>query len=244
MRSNPDLRVRTYTQAPRTSPREPALPRPGWQEVFIGLTSLAIVGFVGGAALAQSGLSPVVLGLTFTALSGVAGMLGFLAAFAFRLRSWTAFGIRATTWRWLIIGTGLGVVAFVAKGFAVMLYTSATGDQQSPQSVFLAGASGGFWTMVTATFLLGVVTPIGEEFLFRGVLTTVLLRYGALVGVLGGALVFALFHGISTVFPAALVAGLFAGEVFRRSGSIWPGVMVHVVFNLPTIPMMVMASTR
>lgn len=79
--------------------------------------------------------------------------------------------------------------------------------------------------------------------MFRGFLTTVLLRYGALIGVGGGALVFALFHGINIVFPAGLVAGLVAGELFRRNGSIWPGVMAHVMFNLPTISVMVLAST-
>lgn len=222
--------------------RDVALLRPGWPEVSIGLLGLVIVGFIGGAALARSGLNPIISGLIFTALSGVAGMLGFFAAFAVRLRSWRAFGIRATTRRWLVIGASMGVVAFVVKGFAVLLYIWLTGDEQTPQNVFVAGAKGGVWTMVAATFFLGVVTPIGEEFLFRGVLATVLLRYGALIGVFGGALIFALFHGINIVFPAALVAGLIAGEVFRRSGSIWPGVMVHMMFNLPTIPVMVLAS--
>jgi membrane protease YdiL (CAAX protease family) len=60
---------------------------------------------------------------------------------------------------------------------------------------------------------LSVVTPIGEGFLFRGVATTVPLRYGAVAGV-----------------------------VFRWSGSIWPAVTVHVVVNLPTIPVMVLAG--
>ena len=38
----------------------------------------------------------------------------------------------------------------------------------------------------------------------------------------GSALIFAVFHGINPVFAAALVAGLVTGEIFRRSGSIWP----------------------
>ncbi|MEG3881955.1 CPBP family intramembrane metalloprotease [Microcoleus sp. herbarium7] len=37
------------------------------------------------------------------------------------------------------------------------------------------------------------------------------------------------------VFPAAVVVGLATAEIFRRSGSIWTAVIVHVVFNLPTI---------
>lgn len=64
--------------------------------------------------------------------------------------------------------------------------------------------------------------PPGEELLFLGVVTNVLLRYGAFVGVAGGALLCAVFQGIKVVFPAALVAGIAAGEVFRRSGSIGP----------------------
>ena len=58
----------------------------------------------------------------------------------------------------------------------------------------------------------------------------------------GSAFVFALFHGINPVFPAAIVGGLAAGELFRRSGSIWPAVTLHAVLNLPTIPMLVLAE--
>ena len=41
---------------------------------------------------------------------------------------------------------------------------------------------------------------------------------------------------------AAVIAGLATAEVFRRSGSVWTAVIVHVVFNLPTIPVMVAAG--
>ena len=36
--------------------------------------------------------------------------------------------------------------------------------------------------------------------------------------------------------------GLIAAEVFRRSGSVCPAVIVHVVVNLPTVSVMVFAS--
>lgn len=216
--------------------------RPGWAEVAAALVGLVVGGFLPAALLVKSDLDPTVLGLVLTAMTGVGGMLGFFAAFLLRIRSWSAFGIRATSPRWLAIGAGLGIVAFVAKGFAVMAYTMLTGGEQNPQTAFAPVANGGIWAIIAATFFIGVVVPIAEEFLFRGVVTTVLLRYGAIIGVVGGALIFALFHGINVVLPAALVCGIAAGEVFRRSGSIWPAVMVHVMFNLPTIPLMVLAS--
>jgi len=58
----------------------------------------------------------------------------------------------------------------------------------------------------------------------------------------GAVQIFALFHGLNVVFPAALIVGLAAGEVFRRSGSIWPAVTLHAVVNLPTIPVMILAN--
>ena len=84
-----------------------------------------------------------------------------------------------------------------------------------------------------------MLTPLGEELLFRGVVTTALLRYGPIVAVVGSAVIFAVAHGFNTVFPAALVVGLITAEIYRRSGSIWPAVVVHAVHNLPTVPVLV-----
>ncbi|NMF65453.1 hypothetical protein DP113_26555 [Brasilonema octagenarum UFV-E1] len=55
------------------------------------------------------------------------------------------------------------------------------------------------------------------------------------------ALIFAIAHGI-TVFPAALLVGLITAEIYRRSGSVWPAVVVHIVYNLPQLPLMVAAG--
>ena len=216
--------------------------RPGWPEMLVGLLVLALGALGGGVALARSGIDPVALGLALTALSGIAGLAAFAAAFLLRLKSWGAFGIRWCGWRWIAIGAGLGVAAFIIKSLAILAWTGLTGDSSNIQSVYATGGGGGWATLVAATLFLSVLTPIGEEFLFRGVVTNALLRYGAVIGVLGGALIFALFHGVNPVFPAAVVVGIAAGEVFRRSGSIWPAVTVHLVVNLPTVPVMVLAG--
>lgn len=214
---------------------------PGWPEIAIGLVVLGVVGFGGGAFIAQLPIDAVVIGLIFTALTGVAGLAAFCAAFFLRIRSLAAFGVRPTSIRWLIIAAGVGVIAFVAKSAAILLYIRMIGDSASPQDIYATGASGGLWTVILATCFISFLSPLGEEFLFRGVVASALLRYGAFVGVVGSALIFAIFHGINVVFPAALVVGLVAGEIFRRSGSVWPAVVVHAVVNLPTIPVMVLA---
>ncbi len=217
--------------------------RPGWPEIVVGLVVLAAVAYGGGSQLWRLGLDPVVYGLVFAALSGIACIAGFAAAVLLRIRSLIAFGVRSVSRRWLLIGVGAGLVAFVLKGLAIMTWIQITGgDTKNVQDIYAEGGSGGLLSLILATVLIAIVTPLGEELLFRGVVTNALLRYGPFVGVVGSSLIFALMHGVNNVFPAALVVGLIAAEVYRRSGSVWPAVVVHVVVNLPTIPVMVAAG--
>lgn len=215
---------------------------PGWTEIAVGVLVTALVGFGIGSQLGRLGFDRGTYGLVLAGWSGLACLAGFAAAWWVRKRPLAAFGVRSTSRKWLLVGVAAGVFAFLMKGVAVIGFTALTGIASSPQGIYAAGASGSATALIAATFLIGIVVPVGEELLFRGVVTTVLLRYGPFVGVVGGALFFALMHGISIVFPAAVVAGLVAGEIYRRSGSILPAVVVHVVHNLPTIPMMVLAG--
>jgi uncharacterized protein len=230
------------TVAFTTRPNE--VPRPGLPEGIVGMIVLAVVGYGGGSQLSRLGLDPVVYGLIFTALSGIAGIAGFAAAVLLRIGSLRPFGVRRTSRRWLLIGVGVGLVAFVLKGLAVLVWIQITGNAENVQGVYVQAGRGGALSLVLATVFLGFLTPLGEELLFRGVITTVLLRHGRpVVAVVGSALIFALAHGINIVFPAALVAGLATAEIYRRSGSVWTAVVVHVVFNSVTIPIMVLVGT-
>jgi uncharacterized protein len=219
------------------------VPRPGLPEGIVGLIVFIVIGYGVGSQLSRFGLDPVVYGLVFTALSGIAGIAGFAAAVLLRIRSLSAFGVRPVSRRWLLIGVGAGLVAFIVKGLSVLTYTAITGDSSNPQTVYAEGGSGGVLSLILATLFLGLLTPLGEELLFRGVIANLLLRHGRpFFGVVSSALIFAFMHGINIVFPAALVMGLVGAELLRRSGSVWPAVVVHVVFNLPTIPVMVAAG--
>ncbi|MGJ3248739.1 MAG: CPBP family intramembrane glutamic endopeptidase [Elainellaceae cyanobacterium] len=226
-----------------SSSRPNKVPRPGLPEGIVGLVVFSIVGYGVGSQLSRLGLDPVVYGLIFTALSGVAGIAGFAAAALLRIRSLSAFSVRHVSRRWLLIGVGAGLVAFAVKGLAVLAYIAITGDSSTPQTIYAEGGSGGVLSLILATLFLGVLTPLGEELLFRGVIANVLLRHGRpFFGVVSSALIFAFMHGINIVFPAALVMGLVGAELLRRSGSVWPTVVVHVVFNLPTVPALVLAG--
>lgn len=98
-----------------------------------------------------------------------------------------------------------------------------------------------FW-IVTGPAL--VLSPLAEEFLFRGyVMETFSNRWGRRTGMLSQATAFALVHlahfGLDPVnpllilvwLPSMFVAALVLGWIVRRSGSLWPAIVAHAVFN-------------
>ncbi len=229
--------------SPRTqNPAATSARRPGWPEIVVGLVALALAttALVLFSPLGGE-LDPVVWGLILTAASGVVGLVAFAAAASVRLRSWGAFNVRRTTWRWMLIGVAGGVVALLVKGLVNIGVIAIVGSDETPQAPYGDAAGGGVLPLILTFVFLAVLTPIGEEFFFRGVLATALLRYGWVAGVLGSSVVFALFHGINLALPTALIVGIVAAELMRRSRSIWPAVAVHVVNNA-ALPLFVLIT--
>ncbi len=213
-----------------TSRAKPSLP--GWPEIVAGLGA---AGLVTGALILVAPSLPtdsVLYGLTLAAWSVAVAFIGFGAAVAVRIRSLSAFAVRRTTWRWLLLAAAAGVVTFLLKGVVNLAISALPGLGENAQLPYVEAANGGVIALLLTFVCLSFLVPLGEELLFRGVLMRGLLRYGAVVAVLGSTVVFALFHGINTALPTALVVGVVAAEITRRSGSIWPAVVVHVINNL------------
>lgn len=230
------------TAAAPTSPG-PAR-RPGWPEIAAAAIGYGVLVFLGVQVVDRIPAGrQVAVGLANYALSALAGIGAFAAAVAIKIRRPALFGLRRTGGKWILAGAGLGVVAFIISIVASYLFSTLSGNTENVQSGYQAAARGGTIALI-ATLLLGsVATPIGEELAFRGVLTNALGRYGAWVAVLGSAVVFALAHGINPVLPVALIEGIIAALLFRRTRSIWSGVFVHLVNNtLATVLPLVLAS--
>jgi membrane protease YdiL (CAAX protease family) len=100
-------------------------------------------------------------------------------------------------------------------------------DQQIPEGTFDSAltVSAGFVAVV-------LVAPLAEELFFRGFV------FGGLVdrlGVPGAAaasgLLFSLVHGqMGLILPFALI-GVLLAYLYYRSGSLWPAVLAHLVYN-------------
>ena len=79
---------------------------------------------------------------------------------------------------------------------------------------------------------LALVPAFCEEFLFRGLICRRLMPYGRAVAVLGSAVLFGLMHGNLGQLFYTTMAGVMLGWCFVETGSIWPGVIAHMLNNL------------
>jgi membrane protease YdiL (CAAX protease family) len=83
-------------------------------------------------------------------------------------------------------------------------------------------------TLAAALLVLGLLVPLCEELLFRGLGFAAVNRFAVPIT----ATAFALAHGLPALLPPVFVAGLVLGELRRRTSSLWPGVAAHATVNL------------
>lgn len=209
---------------------DPDRPALGWTEIVVGVAAFVLLNaLVIGSLIAFVGATPPIL---LAVLASAVTALGAVAiAAALRVRSITALGVRAVSWRWVWLGVGAGVVAWLINRGVILAYIAITGDTTNPQQGLAEAASGSVAGLVGMLALGSVLVPLGEELLFRGVIYGGLRRYGVVVATLGSAAVFGLAHGISVVLAGAVVVGVITALVYEWSRSIWPAVVAHGVNN-------------
>lgn len=184
-----------------------------------------------GSGLSDSGLDVAdLMILPIASILGVAVfvvLLGRLPWSGLGLRSAPAGAfLRALGW-WLLC---LSVVAAVL--YATYKITGrAAIEEQLDMMPDLTDDDG---TITDAFILLvGILSPIAEELVFRGVLFAWLRRHvNFWVAGLASALVFALAHGIPDIILPTAILGLLFAWIYERTGSLWPAMLAHVAHNL------------
>ena len=78
-----------------------------------------------------------------------------------------------------------------------------------------------------------IFAPIGEEICFRGIILGGLLktRCRPWIAILVSAIIFASFHGFGENFVTAMLFGILVGWLYWRTGSIIPGIIIHITNN-------------
>lgn len=91
----------------------------------------------------------------------------------------------------------------------------------------------GVWGPAIFLFCVGILTPIFEELFFRGLLLTALLeRTSTWVALVSQALLFAAIHIDFIRLPYLIALGLILGYLVKRTSSLVPAVLLHIVVNV------------
>lgn len=142
-------------------------------------------------------------------------------------RSLAATGLQSFRWRW--VGAALGVIVVVAIAGQLLEPVLHAGEKQGLEpSAWDPDRAGAFAlnSVVAATLV-----PFAEELFFRGLGVRALLPLGGAGAVGITALAFGLGHGLLVALPVLVVFGAGLGWVRLRSGSVWPGVLAHALYN-------------
>ncbi len=76
-----------------------------------------------------------------------------------------------------------------------------------------------------------LIAPVVEELTFRGVGFALLARIGTAVAFVGTSIAFAAAHGLVNGFAALFLFGAAVAFLRVRTGSIYPGMLLHGTFN-------------
>jgi membrane protease YdiL (CAAX protease family) len=141
------------------------------------------------------------------------------------------FGFSIPNSRYIAIAGALGLTLGLAVTFLSHLFPSKPPFDVSRFAPWMIGLY----------FIIG--SPIQEEIIFRGLIQSIMERRWMITfSVFGGSLscavtftavLFCVIHlgaGVA-VATGAIVLGLVAGELKRRSGSLLPAVIIHALFN-------------
>lgn len=124
--------------------------------------------------------------------------------------------------------TASGIVFFV-PGYELQPHPTVVALHDSSQSVFVKVA---FWAGAV------LIAPVAEEFFFRGLLQTFLVRVfrSRWAAIVVASILFGSVHyGQPSAIPALTVLGILMGFAYEKTGALaWP-VAIHAAFNLKTL---------
>jgi membrane protease YdiL (CAAX protease family) len=139
------------------------------------------------------------------------------------------FGFNRTNLKFLLPALAISLPVAIAITLALQYV-----HEKNP----FGGVSFAIWELF---LYFGIGASIQEEIIFRGLLQTVIIKrlgdhsmnFAAIIV----AVLFAIVHLEVGIFTAlgALALGLMAGILRNKSGSIWPSIIAHAIFNICSI---------
>ncbi len=218
----------------------PRAPAPGFLHValaaagigtFIALGLFVLLPGLIGSGLSDDGLD--VADLMILPISSILGVAIFVVLLG-RL-PWSGLGLRSAPAGAYLRALGWWLLCLPIVAAVLYVTYKITGraaiEEQLDMMPDLSDDDG----TITAAFVLlvGILSPVAEELVFRGVLFAWLRRHvNFWIAGSASALVFALAHGIPDIILPTAMLGLLFAWIYERTGSLWPAMLAHIAHNL------------
>lgn len=140
-----------------------------------------------------------------------------------------AFALRAPrSWR-RALGLGIGVLIVISLTNAILNPFLHGGREQGLTPSGWESAHAGAFAV--NLFAFAVVGPVAEELTFRGLGFYLLERFGQAAAIVVIGIAFGLWHGLVQALPVLVVFGLGLAYLRSRTASVFPGMLLHGLFN-------------
>jgi uncharacterized protein len=154
---------------------------------------------------------------------------GVLLLIAIGARKRELFGLRRpASWPRAIgyMAAGLGVIW--ALSFALSPFLDAGEEQGIVPEEWNPDRLGAFLAFAAVATL---AAPVVEELTFRGVGFALLEPYGKWTAILATGVLFGVWHGLIVALPVLAAFGLVLGWLRWATGSVYPSIVLHAIFN-------------
>ena len=110
----------------------------------------------------------------------------------------------------------------------MMLIAVFKGSEVTNPLVNVIEGSNWIWSLIFA----GILSPIIEEMMFRGIMLNKLRGYGDKIAIITTAVLFGLFHANFSQFFYAVALGMIFAYVTLKTGTIKYSIILHIVVNI------------
>ncbi len=220
---------------PATFPQVPWRVRDLFAGILFAAVGIIVLNLV-GAALAYVWHVPIAdNGITlalFVVIQDVVVVFGALLFSVFRYQ----VGLDRLGLRRFDVAYGLGMAGMLfilsyAIRFCFVISMMGLGVQLEPQQVMLRLDTTG-WTFFLTFFSAAILAPFAEEVFFRGFLYGGLrTRLGSMGAMVISTLFFTALHFSLDAFIPILVLGFCLAWLYERTGSLYPGIVLHASNN-------------
>ncbi|MDX1711577.1 MAG: CPBP family intramembrane glutamic endopeptidase [Rhodovibrionaceae bacterium] len=179
-------------------------------------------------------ISRVLAAVAILALQA-AGLLAIVLAIAkwWRGITWRELGFRRADSRWYVRACVVVVAGIALSGINTLVIEAVLGEvPQNPQLQVIAPDGFSWLGLIGMTLVAGCLVPIVEEITFRAVLYRWLReRIGFWPGLVLSSVLFGMLHGVLFLAPVLSILGALFAWLYERSGSLWPAIVAHGLFN-------------